>query len=97
MNAAGSARPDVPAEALAEGFAQHIEGWARAHGADPSSVRLARRAAFELSLATGNGHVCLRLADLGATLAADAVEPGEAADLPALRRLLLASGVVGTP
>jgi exodeoxyribonuclease V alpha subunit len=86
--------PEDPAEALAEGFAQHVEGWARAQSADTATVSLARRAALELSRATAEGHVCLRLADLAARLAADAPDM---ADLRSVRSRLLASGVVGTP
>ena len=43
--------PAQAAEPLAEGFAQHIERWATARGGDAASVRLARRAALELSRA----------------------------------------------
>ena len=50
--------PEDPAEALAEGFAQHVEGWVRAQSADAATVSLARRAALELSRATAEGHVC---------------------------------------
>ena len=57
-------------------------------------MSLARRAALELSRATAEGHVCLRLADLAARLAADAPDM---ADLASVRSRLLASGVVGTP
>jgi exodeoxyribonuclease V alpha subunit len=78
-------------QALAEGFASQITAWAQHHGADEVAVQLARQAARALSLATGNGHVCLRLADLQAL-------PSEHASTPAaLRRGLLDSGVVGTP
>lgn len=69
-------------EDLADAFARHIEAWARAHGAEDSAVQVARQLAFETSLATSGGHVCLALAG------------HEAATQ---RRLLLASGVVGTP
>lgn len=89
------------ATALAEGFARHIESWAEAAAtpgaADANRVCLARDAAFELSLAIGNGHVCLRLADLRDTLAAAADPLQPAIDLPTMRGRLLTSGVVGTP
>ncbi len=95
MNASTADSGTDPSQALAEGFALHIERWARVHGGDAATVQLARRAAFELSLAIGDGHVCLPLADLRNALAADGHEaaPGPAA----LRDRLLASGVVGTP
>ncbi|HYN58432.1 MAG TPA: exodeoxyribonuclease V subunit alpha, partial [Rubrivivax sp.] len=64
---------------------------------DAASVRLARRAALELSRAIGAGHVCLRLADLAATLAAEAAPPGHGLPVASMREALLASGVVGTP
>ena len=59
-----------PATQLAEGFAQHMERWARALGGDEASARLLRRAAFEVSLGTGDGHVCVMLDDIAATLVA---------------------------
>ncbi len=89
-----------PAELLAEGFAQHVERWARALRCDAATLGALRRAAFETSLATSNGHVCVALADL--------VEPDETrgsagpptdqagAASAALRRTLLASGLVGS-
>jgi len=86
--------PEDPAEALAEGFAHHIEGWARAQSADAAAASLVRRAALELSRATAEGNVCLRLADLASRMAAEA---DDTADLVSLRSRLLASGVVGTP
>ncbi|HMO47925.1 MAG TPA: exodeoxyribonuclease V subunit alpha [Rubrivivax sp.] len=79
-----------PGQALAEGFACQAERWAHAQGADALAARRLREAARALSLAIGAGHVCLPLADLAAELA-DSPGSGE------LRRLLLASGVVGTP
>ncbi len=77
------------ATALAEGLAAQVERWSAARSGDAGTARLAARAAFELSQAIANGHVCLRLADLQQTLAAD--------DSATLRQRLLASGVVGTP
>ena len=78
-------------QALAEGFALHVAAWAQRQGAGAGAVQAARQAALALSLATGNGHVCVRLADLQAALG-DGAPP-----LQALRRLLLDSGVVGSP
>ncbi len=77
--------------ALAEGFAVQVASWARRQGADEAAVLLAQRAAQALSLATGSGHVCLRLADLQA-FAGDG-----APSLAELRCRLLDSAVVGTP
>ena len=78
-------------QALADGFAAHVATWAQRQGADDAAVQVAMQAARALSLATGNGHVCLRLADLQATLGEDALP------LAALRDRLIGSGVVGTP
>jgi exodeoxyribonuclease V alpha subunit len=90
MNAASNPPAESPAAQLAEGFAQHVEQWARDHQCDGDIVRVVRQAAFELSLATGEGHVCLSLADLGA---ASTPTP----DIASLRQALLTSGMVGTP
>ena len=61
-------------------------GWCR----DDATVQLVRQAAFEVSRATSDGHVCLSLADLAAAFA-------PAHDVDSLRVGLLASGLVGTP
>ena len=74
---------DNDAHALADGFALQVERWARALGDDAATAASARQAAHALSLATGDGHVCLPLADLP--------------DGDDLRRVLLSSQVVGTP
>jgi exodeoxyribonuclease V alpha subunit len=67
------AAPADFATALAVGFARRIGTLAERLGADASSVRWARRAAFAASRTTQAGHVCLPLARLahryGATLA----------------------------
>jgi len=82
--------PGASASPLAEGFAERIGAWARGQGADAATARLARDAAFALSVATQDGHVCLALDELG--------ELGEPGDPGAAQRdALLASGVVGTP
>jgi exodeoxyribonuclease V alpha subunit len=90
MNAAPNPQADSPAAQLAEGFAQHVAQWARDHHGEGDIVRLVRQAAFELSLATSDGHVCLSLADLAA---ADTPRP----DIASVRQGLLVSGLVGTP
>ncbi|NDG39266.1 MAG: hypothetical protein EBY28_07740, partial [Betaproteobacteria bacterium] len=71
MNASDN---DSPARQLALGFASHVEQWAKRlqeiDAGSPSGLNLAtvKQAAFELSLATSDGHVCLSLADLATTL-----------------------------
>ncbi len=75
--------PASQAIALAEAFARHIATWARAQHAPEPAVQAAARAARDTSLATSAGHVCLAL--------------DGRADCDAVRALLLASGVVGTP
>ena len=74
---------DSDAHPLADGFALQVERWALAQGDDAATAARVRQAAHALSLAIGDGHVCLPLADLDA---------GES-----LRGVLLSSGVVGTP
>jgi exodeoxyribonuclease V alpha subunit len=74
---------DDDTDPLADGFALQVERWALAQGDDAVTAECVRQAAHALSLATGEGHVCLPLADLNA---------GENP-----RRVLLSSGVVGTP
>ena len=71
------------AQPLAEGFAMQVERWALAQGDAAATAARVRQAAHALSLATGDGHVCLPLADLGCSTG--------------LRRALLGSRVVGTP
>ena len=94
MNAVVDSPADLPAAHLAEGFARHVEQWARDMKCDDAGVRTVRRAAFEVSMATSDGHVCLSLAELATGLApAHASAPY----LAPLRQGLLASGLVGTP
>ena len=91
MNKVGERLQVSPAEQLAEGFALHVERWARSLSSDDvDSVRVVRQAAFEVSLATSDGHVCLSLADLAAVLAPPP-------SIESLRDTLLASALVGTP
>ena len=78
---------ESPDKSLAAGFASQIARWAQG---DASSLRVLKLAARELSLAISAGHVCVGLAELLAI-------PGMPADADALRQLLLAAGVVGTP
>jgi exodeoxyribonuclease V alpha subunit len=57
-------RSDPAAEHLAEGFAQHVERWALRLGCDAQHLPVLRLAAYETSLATSNGHVCILLSDV---------------------------------
>ena len=98
MNAVVDSPADLPAAHLAEGFARHVEQWARDLKCEEAGVRTIRRAAFEVSMATSDGHVCLSLAELAAALAQVlGSAPACAPDFASLRHDLLASGLVGTP
>ena len=79
----------MPAELLAEGCASHVVRWARERQAPDHVLEVLHAAARRVSLATASGHVCIHLSEISAS-------PG-GQDEPALRRLLLESGVVGTP
>jgi len=78
------------AETLAEGFAAHVRSWGAAAAADATLLPVLQQAAYRVSLAVSAGHVCVQLADIAAA-------PEGEADVPGLRRQLLASGIVGTP
>jgi len=78
---------ESPDKFLASGFASQLAGWAQG---DASTLRVLKLVARELSLATSAGHVCVGLDELLAI-------PGMPADAESLRRLLLGTGVVGTP
>ena len=82
--------PPTPGDDLAEGFARHVARWAIAQGGPAASAALVEQAARALSLAVGQGHVCLELE-------AWAQEQPDTPRGPALRDGLLASGVVGVP
>ncbi len=93
-----AAAPTTAAAWLADGFASHAAQWAIEHGAAPEAVAAAERAARQLSLATGEGHVCMPLAALsGAPAGCTGGSAGRGAVSAELRALLLASGIVGTP
>jgi len=77
------------AHALAEGFARHVERWARSLGNSEVVTGAVRLAAFEVSLATSAGHVCLPLSEL-------VVDAAAAGSVALLRHVLLGSEVVGT-
>ncbi|MEA5097402.1 MAG: exodeoxyribonuclease V subunit alpha [Burkholderiaceae bacterium] len=78
-----------PEQWLAEGFAEHAVAWAKECGAQPDALPLINRIAREVSLATSEGHVCVMLSDLA--------QQSPNLDGENMRRLLLSSGVVGTP
>lgn len=101
-------RSDPAAERLAEGFAQHVERWARRLGCDEKHLPVLRLAARETSLATSNGNVCITLADLAATPSSTAgftPSPSgggqgwgpRAQSVEEWRKSLLSSTLVGTP
>jgi exodeoxyribonuclease V alpha subunit len=77
------------AQALADGFGTQVRRWAETIGAlsDRDSLHRLERVAQQLSLATSAGNVCVTLDELSACEATP----------DALRRLLLESGVAGTP
>lgn len=83
-------RPDLPSSPqdwLAQAFARQAVAWAMRTDAPDDAIPVLRRVALEVSLATSDGHVCADLAEIS-------VRSGT--DLEDMRRLLLASGVVGT-
>jgi exodeoxyribonuclease V alpha subunit len=86
---APQAQPSA-AEALAQGFALHVEQWLRRQGCDAVQIDTLRHAAQAVSLATSDGHVCVALADVAASMAGTT-------SIDALRQALMGSGVVGTP
>lgn len=86
--------------ALAEGFARRLGVLARRLGGDAASVRWAQRAAFAVSRATAEGHVCVPLdvlaaryetplADVRAALAASGVACDGSEEAQALRPLVI--------
>lgn len=100
------ARPVPPRDsgefgtALAEGFARRIGALAQRAGASADSVRWARRAAFAVSRATSEGHVCVSLERVArrygepfdeavAALRASGVVSGGAEEAAALRPLVV--------
>jgi exodeoxyribonuclease V alpha subunit len=75
---------------LADGFADRIGRWSRAAGAPEDAARVARRAAFVVSMATLDGNVCAALSDIAEAL-------GDGSDPESVRQRLLESGVTGQP
>jgi exodeoxyribonuclease V alpha subunit len=97
-------RSDPAAERLAEGFAQHVECWARRLQCDEAHLAVLRLAAYETSLATSNGNVCITIEGLAAAPSSPAgltpSPPGGGqgwGQVKDLRSSLLSSNLVGTP
>jgi exodeoxyribonuclease V alpha subunit len=95
--------PAAPMElALADGFATRLALLARRAGADAvpaATVRWVERAAYAISRATSQGHVCIALESVlesAGTHAQSESRPArqQATDVSTLRTQLLASGVV---
>lgn len=84
MNAPDLHLPADESVALAEGFARRIGALSKRFQHDPTIALWAERAAFDVSRATSQGHVCVALQELAARHG----EPVEA-----VRAALLASGV----
>ncbi len=78
----GAAAPPGPEAILASAFAHQVERWLSTGTADLAERAAVSAAAEAVVLATAAGHVCLDLAEI------DGFDP------PALRRALLASGIV---
>ncbi len=82
-------KPPLPAQLLAEGFATHATHWAQENQAPENLLPVVRRAAYEVSIATSEGHACTTMTDLAASSTGASEED--------LRKQLLDSGIVGTP
>jgi exodeoxyribonuclease V alpha subunit len=90
MNTPQATQPSAT-ESLAQGFALHVEQWLRRQGGcDAATLDTLRHAARSVSGATSDGHVCVALTDVAASMA-------NAISVDALRSVLRGSGVVGTP
>ncbi|VVE72152.1 exodeoxyribonuclease V subunit alpha [Pandoraea captiosa] len=92
-DASGAPLADSGVVRLAQGFARRMELLARGNGADEVVCRYVRRAAFEVSLATSEGHVCVPLDNLLDTQASGELFPGDAPALSVWRDALFASGL----
>lgn len=97
MNAyAYHATQDDPRDAmawLAQAFAQRMAVLARRLGATDDTCRRVARAAFAVSVATADGHVCVPLSDLLDGPGSHELFPDQAPELTAWRDALLASGI----
>lgn len=79
---------ETPAQRLANAFAEHVVAWAKDQDAPQESLGLLRHVTWLASMGTTEGHVCIMLEDLASSYAG--------ASIAEMRRLLLASEVVGT-
>lgn len=78
-----------PEQYLAQGFVDHVVAWGIERNAPPDALDLLRRVAYQVSIATSDGHVCAMLSD---------IPPSRTnMDEASMYSLLLTSGVVGTP
>ena len=93
-DSAATSDSGAPEERLAAAFGRHVGRWSRERGASAAAALLAAQSAIRVSRATSEGHSCLALDELLATLAADTLPPP---DLATLRARLLDARVVGTP
>ncbi|GAA4015854.1 exodeoxyribonuclease V subunit alpha [Actimicrobium antarcticum] len=81
-----------PADLLARGFASHVVQWARQHGPlDDAASAMLHHIASQLSLASSDGHVCARLADIASA------SKNTGWNSATLRACLTDSGVTGSP
>ena len=78
----------VPAQWLAQGFAERATAWARERDAPPASLAVLKEAAYRTSLATASGHVCVRLGE---------IEWPDGVDGSGVRDRLLDARIIGTP
>ncbi|TAL55767.1 exodeoxyribonuclease V subunit alpha [Pandoraea sp.] len=82
-----------PTQALAQAFARRMVMLARLHGSSEAVCQRVWRAAFALSVATADGHVCVPLSDLHDEPATHELFPDDAPALAAWRDALLGSGI----
>lgn len=79
----------TPPALLADAFASHVVLWAKEKNADEQAMKWLPELARQLSLAVSAGHVCLPLETMP--------EQDKQPPLAVLRKILLASGLVGSP
>lgn len=82
-----------PVQALAQAFARRMEMLARHHGSPEAICQRVWRAAFAVSMATADGHVCVPLSDLQDEPGTHELFPDDAPALAVWRDALLGSGV----
>lgn len=79
----------LPAQLLAEGFSAHAVMWAREQNAPESALSLLKNVAYEVSMATSEGHVCTMLDEIAAS--------HSHLNAQEMQQQLMSSGIVGTP